>query len=460
MLYNFFSLIGMPMDNEAINNHSVILQNYLTNPAFSHIIFNTTLYKMFVLAYIFIYINNLGIGYSVTYDGCRISPNDDPTYIVCVAYKSRFLEALVNINEQIAELLNVMGTKIIPSDSSLVISNRFSYLRVVKNKLKPVINTKKPKVMRLSLLDSKINKRISSLVNKTILDKAKASGVNIDNIEKYTSGALYRNLLENPENPLLPYVNEYKQRIAFETDKFHVANLQIKNTVKAQIIDKIKASKTQNKYVLDFAQDIDKYLYQLKYQSLISNPNTLEAKSVLPLINEYNKLIDKETDKFYNNQTLSTINNSIQSVKAYENDIEERAATMLNSNIISAINSGVAGEERTALEYTVTNYNKIIKLSATDIKDIEISLVSANGYQKKHLDAILTYYKKFKALVSKMTKRYKDKLDKSKASEYSKYIQMEVNKSFEEKNQIKQRKLKRMSLDNKRPKQMEIDENL
>jgi hypothetical protein len=61
--------------------------------------------------------------------------------------------------------------------------------------------------------------------------EAKASGVNVDNIEKYTSGALYRNLLENPENPLLPYVNEYKQRIAFETDKFHVANLQIKNTV-------------------------------------------------------------------------------------------------------------------------------------------------------------------------------------------------------------------------------------
>lgn len=448
MLGIFFSLIGMQMDNVAINNHSVILQNYLKNQAFSHIIFNTYLYKMFVLAYIFIYINNLGIGYSVIYPGCRISPNDDPTYIICVAYKSKFLDALVKIDEQIADLLNVMGTKIVPSDTTIGISNRFSYLRVVKNKLKPAI-TRKTKFMRLPLTNTT---KISNIVNKTILDKAKASGINMNSVDfqSYISGSKYRSLLDNPESvetkAILPFVEEYKKRMEFETDKFYIANIQIKNTVKAAIINKIKASKTTNKYVLDLAQDLDKYLYDLTYQKLVKNPNSVESKSVLPYINEYKKLIDIETEKFYKDASKATIKNAKMSDNTIDNSISERALELLNSELIKK-GETLTGQERTALQYTLDNCRNIIKLSASDIKDIEISIISASPEQKIHLYAVLSYHNKFMKYLNKLTYKRNDKTMRASAKKYRENIQSIKQKTAQDLSNLKQMRQKRASID-------------
>lgn len=395
LLSIFFRLVGMPMDNVAINSHSTLLKGYLSNPLLDSVVFNTQLYKTFVIAYVFIYINNLNIGYPITYDGCRVTPNDNPSFLLCVAIKSKFLKVngKIDINYQIAALVKIMGTKIVPADTSLTVSNRFTFLRIQED-VKPSF-PKKSKLMRFPLLDKTENLQITTVAKNTVIEKVRKS------MEKET----------------LTNVTDILER---------------------------------------FSNRFDNYISGPGYRQLIMNPKSAESNILLPYIKEYKKRVEFEKDKFYDNMSKTTILNNIPKDDQLTENLKAKVITELNSKILNDLESGTINPEYyNALQYVVKHSSNIVQLTPNGIKDLEISLISANENQAAIISCIITYKHSYLNLLKKLKGDYYNRLDSTNAQAYKQKIASTLEKTMYNLQKLYQQREKRRSFDSKRMKVVE-----
>ncbi len=465
----FFKLLEFDMDHVAINSHSTLLQGYLKHPLLKDIVMNTELYKTFVIAYVFIYINNFNIGYTRKYHGCVLTPNDDPGYILCIAIKSGFItipkSVKIDITYQITALLNIMGTKLVPSNGEIAIYNRFSLLRINDTHKKTSSPAKKKsKMMIFPLIDNNENLQISTFVKNTIFDKINYSIKNENkdlieafknNFDYYVSGIGYRKLVENSNSMesklFLPFIQEYKQRLEFEKEKLRPKYPVVRNA----IFRKMSASiKSENEDLLNLLKsDFDYYVSGPGYKKLIQNPMSRDARVLLPYINEYKKRVNFEKDKFYDNMSKTVIMNNIPKNDKLTENLKDKVVSEVNSKIIDKLNNtNVSYEEHKALEYVLNNSSKIVELKANDIKDLNISILSANPEQKSTMSSIVTYKKIYDNLIQKFKKDYHYRLENKQAESYKKQYSNTIGKTLEELQKLQIAREKRRKIDSSRMK--------
>lgn len=398
-LSTFFTLVGFPMDNVAVNSHSTLLKGYLSNTLLDAVVFNTELYKSFVIAYVFIYINNLNVGYPIAYPGCKITPNDDPSFLLCVAIKSKFLKpnGKIDINYQIAALLKIMGTKIVPADTTMNVSNRFTFLRIQDSDSNKS-SSKKSKVMRFPLIDRTGNIQITTAAKNTVMEKINSTL----NTEKQTNV------------------------------------IQLLQT---------------------FTRRFDYYISGPGYRQLIMNPMSVESKVLLPFIKEYKKRVDFEKEKFYDNMSRTTILNNIPKKDKLTVNLKAKIVSELNSKIIETLSSGnVTAEESNALQYVVNNSMKIVDLTVNDLKDLEISLISATENQAAIMSSIITYRTMYSKLLQKFKAEYYNKMDNKKAGYYKQATMQTLQNTMQNLEKLQEARYRRQSIDSKKMKIFEEDD--
>lgn len=374
MLQIMFSLLGfVNMNNVSINTHSMILQNHLNSPVFKKIAFNEDLYKTFVLAYIFIYINNMNLGYPLKIEGCRLTSNDDPKFILCVAIKSGFIKPLTpdfNINTQIAMLLNVMNTKIVPSSVNVNIGDKFSFLRVsnttknTKEKNKPTIKLS-PKQMRFPLLDKNVNLQIQVKVKNLIIEKIQYRLKNDSDLENV--------------KVILQY----------------------------------------------FIDNFDTFLSGPLFFKLNNNPELIESQILIPYIKEYKKLIDLQENIFYKNMSKTSIINSVPQLSEINKDLQEKVILNVNKKLLDTVNNGIQDKvKENSILYILENYADILRLSHDNIKSLKIGLNTDNINEKIMKEAIIEYKNTIKKTYEFYKEKQKESSFKQKLKQYNKKIKM------------------------------------
>lgn len=374
MLQIMFSLLGfVNMNNVSINTHSMILQNHLNSPVFKKIAFNEDLYKTFVLAYIFIYINNMNLGYPLKIEGCRLTSNDDPKFILCVAIKSGFIKPLTpdfNINTQIAMLLNVMNTKIVPSSVNVNIGDKFSFLRVsntTKNtneKNKPTIKLS-PKQMRFPLLDKNVNLQIQVKVKNLIIEKIQYRLKNDSDLENV--------------KVILQY----------------------------------------------FIDNFDTFLSGPLFFKLNNNPELIESQILIPYIKEYKKLIDLQENIFYKNMSKTSIINSVPQLSEINKDLQEKVILNVNKKLLDTVNNGIQDKvKENSILYILENYADILRLSHDNIKSLKIGLNTDNINEKIMKEAVIEYKNTIKKTYEFYKEKQKESSFKQKLKQYNKKIKM------------------------------------
>lgn len=401
LLSIFFRLAGFTMDNVAINSHSTLLKEYLSNSMLESVVFNTVLYKTFVIAYVFIYINNLNIGYPIAYPGCKMTPNDNPSFLLCVAIKSKFIEVnpdiKIDINYQIVALLKIMGTKIVPANPLLTVSNRFSLLRIDENG-RHKVSLKKSKLMRFPLLDQTENLQIT-------------------------------------------------------TNAKNIVNNKISNSIKNEKNNSVI-------HILEtFVRRFDYYISGPGYRQLIMNPMSLESNVLLPFVKEYKKRVDFEKDKFYDNMSKTTILNNLPKADTLTENLKAKIISELNSKISDTLHSGnLSSQDTDALHYVLNNSSKIVDLTVNDIKDLNISIISANENQASIMSSIITYKSIYDKLLQKFKREYSDRVDNKIAHSYRQAYMNTLENTKEDLRKRQEAREKRRSIDSKKIKIFEQED--
>ncbi len=340
----FFDVLGFDMDNTSVNKHSEILKDALKKVK---VAFTTDFYKISVIAYIFIYVNNMGIGYPIAIPGCVYRSNDDPEFILCAALKSGFLvtDKKVNLSPFISKLTELLDTKIIPADITEGITKTFTRIKVnepKKKQLLPII-VLEPSPMRFPLIGS-----------------SKASDIK----------------------------NNTKEKILTKINK------------------KIQASKNKEeiKMLKTFEANFDKYIQGELFRKINTEPSDMERKLLIPFIKEYKERVLFEEDKFY-----SALKKKDYATGKNFKEFEDTVKNDINSRIKEALKRGkVSKNDREALNYVLDNHEKIIRYTPDDIRDLKLSLNTADEKEKEIIQVVVKYKKIFSKLLKKIILKQKE----------------------------------------------------
>lgn len=377
---SIFQILGLNMD---ASEHSKSLELIFKNDFFDGMdLGNQEVLKPFIVAYVFIQINNMDLGYPVIIPGVAFTPNDDPGFIVSALYKTGFLTEKTNLAPYISALLGFLNTSIIPSGSSNNglnnLSQRFGLLRLSKNKNTKVNTTLK--VMRFPIykntvaktqneikVKSKIFEKISKKLEDTNVptaDKQLLSGL-IGNFDVYLKGKVFTTLKDNPDSiqtkTLLPYIEEYKELLECEEDIFY------KKINKKPVVSTVKVSKKVNykkiavenmksfiKQAMKNDNDVKKNLIRQSFiqtMDQISKMTTDEARKL--------KISTKtmtDEDKSYTNSIIgmkAQIDKEVNNVKRkFETKETEVIKKKIKEEMLSSKLAGISisGKPRVSLE--------------------------------------------------------------------------------------------------------------
>lgn len=241
-LGQIFRILDLNFD---ANIHSKNLDLLFKNSIFETIpIENNDTHILFIAAYVFIQVNNLGLGYFNVAPGILVRPNDDPSYIEEVLYKFGIFKEKQDLTPYIRVLLNAMGTVIVPSlkiDPSRSLTKRFSILKMDKTskrddsnkvtslkKLRfPLYDTTEYKTFNEIKVKEAIFNKIESVVSNPKTNQISVSILQslVKNFDNYVKGETFKALKDNPESLqseiILPYIEEYKKLIELEEDLFY-----------------------------------------------------------------------------------------------------------------------------------------------------------------------------------------------------------------------------------------------
>lgn len=280
---DLFDLLGFEMDYESISFHVENLKKLLSHEALSEVnVKNVNILKTMVMAYVFIHINNMGLGYPLNFEGITTKPNDDPSFISEVCHKKGFTKGLFDIRENIRILCILSGTSIIPAsrtrpDGVESLSNRFSLMRVSKNKtgikLGPVIEgvgiqetlrlplyPENQKSSAISKAKQIISSKIRAKIDKQQYDENERKILSdfLKNIDTYVKGSVFLRLNNNPDLSesmvLMPYISEYRDILRIEKDRFYDAKKTSKSSISEE---KRKAVAQMVKKYKDLAESME-----------------------------------------------------------------------------------------------------------------------------------------------------------------------------------------------------------
>ncbi len=283
-------------DNLSINIYGKKIQEIMRLPEIvNKYTFDELLFKLFVIAFVFIHLNNLGISVPRHYTGCYRTPNDDISYLLCIVLRSNFLELKKNgieltekfiqdmkdflENDIIPNLLNILNTTIIPSTQlkQNEISKRKEIVKKIKTlskvKQSKITKTKqnfllKPKPMKISksirnTVKNSIIEQLSSEI-KTTKDKGKAQMGkfvidNFDILVNENPNIIQKIKEMSPElqSILIPIIEEYQkhsfvlenfqQKISKEKQSTQEISIEVITKVKNLLTEKLKSNEGDNK---------------------------------------------------------------------------------------------------------------------------------------------------------------------------------------------------------------------
>lgn len=367
-----FNLLGFEMDNTSINHHSRYLEDILKNPFFKNITFTEDLYKTYSLAYVFIYINQMGMGYPIPKPGCRLTPNDDPSFITCVALQSNFIKANpsdFSIEDQITHLLISMGSKLVPPPEDLGLTSKFSLLNFRKSQQKrsaPVIKTRniKPKLMSNFPLMAKSTLLQTELKTKEYI------------YEKI------RNRIDEEEN------------------------LTVKSVLE------------------NFKNNFDSYIKGAAFIRINNNPELMESRIIMPFVKEFKQRLELEEKKFYDKPLRQTIKNSKRIGKRKTDNIKDLILPRMNAGIKRILQKpDLTRIEKNALEYVLRNIEEIVKYDSNKIQSLKLDLLTANEEKTELINSVLTYIDHYKKLSRALEQKSKDiKLERERQELKNKLI--------------------------------------
>lgn len=358
-----FQILGFHMDNVSINHHSKILQDAIKNNLLQGLEFTEDLLKSFVIAYIFIHVNNMGIGYPISIPGVKMKSNDDPSFIANTAFKRQFTKSLFNIEGQIQVLSEILQTKIVPSTGMLSgIANRFALLRV----------------------SSKTKKSTSLIAN--------------------TGGKL--KMLKFPL-----YEDTYKKQ----------SEIKAKTVILNKLSKKIKNSSDEiSKNMLQNLQNnFDVYIKGPTFKKLNNDPDLLESKVLFPYIKEYKERLEIEEEKFYQDANKMIVKNaSYKKVVSPEKQIiKKEILKSINAKLESVISKDNTEQDR-LLKYIITNSEKISNMTSLQFKEMKVRLNTADSSEKEKIAAITEYHSTVLKVLEKSKQKMTDRQFSKKRKNY------------------------------------------
>ena len=417
-LSDFLNILDFSFNNSFINTHSSNLDILLTT---NNIVLDEISKKKYCVAYVFIFINNLNIGYNneirwINNKGeeCKITSNDDPSYVYCVSISSKFItEPEYDLKVYIENLLLLMKTNIYPSIKINEKLNKKSIILNSKSKSEVKI-----KFMRFPILNEKnkndIFKNIKIYIKNTLINKIKNdildSSNESENIIRQKFIKNFNYYIDNNKNKVnldnYGYINIYNSFLEIEKDKFYKLFPSIERTQlniiilesKKKIFDTInKDSSISDVFKEDLIHNFEHYLENTKISTLI-----------LKYINMYKNIILSENKKFYNNPfkyaSNTEVSKSNSNNKNRDNsDLLKKSILLKMKNIlINKINTGdLNPSDKKILEYIYNNALEIIQLSIYKLlRYSEILKHDVDIYQKNKISNILLFYDRFYILLN------------------------------------------------------------
>jgi hypothetical protein len=307
LIKEFFKIIGIDLNLSELNIHSVTLQKLMRKH--KNYVFDKNLYKLFVISYTFIYINQTNSGYPRDIPGCISKANDNPDYVICASNHSRFLNIeKKSLQPFIDILLNDMNTRIIPSvkrrkrtlESSFSSfetrvpssKRRFGQERVIidEDRIKNLI------IRKASIALEKSEREERILLNKFVRNPD----------DYFPRGEKYRDLILNklPESYIVsPYIEEYKNRIDFakRNPKSSIrpqGNSELRENIAKKINEQLSEYIRNDPQVINYI--LDNYKTIINYNdekinniraSLLTENDSIDIK-ILNSVLEYRKIFD------------------------------------------------------------------------------------------------------------------------------------------------------------------------
>jgi hypothetical protein len=280
---DLFDLLGFEMDNESVSFHVDNLKKLLAHEALVEInVKNQNILKTMVMAYVFIHVNNMGLGYPLNFEGITMKPNDDPSFITEVCYKKGYTKDVFDIRENIRILSILSGTSIVPATTSTNVminslASRFSLIRVSRNKsginLGPVIDgVGIQETLRFPLYPESQKTsaayKAKQIISSKILAKIEKQGIKdterkilsdfLKNMGSYMKGSVFSRLNNNPDlaesRILMPYIAEYRDILKIEKNRFYDGRVKSKTPMTE---DKKRLVSEMIKKYKDFAESMD-----------------------------------------------------------------------------------------------------------------------------------------------------------------------------------------------------------
>lgn len=320
-------------DNLSINIYGKKIQEIMRLPEIvNRYTFDELFYKLFIVAYMFIHLNNLGISIPRYYTGCNRTPNDDISYLLCLVLRSNFLELKKSgieltekfvqdmkeflENDIIPSLLNVLNTTIIPSIP--IKQNEISKRKDIVKKIKVLSKVRQSKITKskqnflLKPKPVKISKNIRNTVKNSIIEQLNSEIKKSKDTGKVAMGKF---VLENfdilvNENPnviqkikemspelqsiLIPIIEEYQnhsfilenfqQKISKEKQSNQEISMEVINKVKGMLIEKLKTIEgdgKETKLILEFIINNIEYIatFDKRYFPILINISKLSKFS-------------------------------------------------------------------------------------------------------------------------------------------------------------------------------------
>jgi hypothetical protein len=381
-LADLFQILGFHMDNTSINHHSKILHDALKSYELQGLNFSTEMLKSFVIAYIFIHVNNMGIGYPISIPGVKMKSNDDPSFITKAAFKRNFVNSVLDVDGQINVLARIFQTNIVPSSGVLSsISNRFALLRVSSNTKKsiPIIS-------------------------------------NVGNNLKMLKFPLYE--------------DTYKKQ----------SEIKAKNVILNKLDKTIKTTTDKNSkdMLKNLRDNFDVYIKGSGFKNLNNNPDLAESKIMFPFIKEYKERLGIEEEKFYRNSNKTILKNGEAVRNIEDKNLKKKIMSKFNEKITNNISNNNTDEDK-VLKYVIEKSVKISKMTTIDLKELKTSLNTASDFEQKKINAVIEYRNILSKIMQDSKKRTSEK---NLANKRENYKIEQVAKKFENLNTQSRKKTK------------------
>ncbi|HEY9703558.1 MAG TPA: hypothetical protein V6C58_14010 [Allocoleopsis sp.] len=338
------NILGLNYDNTSINIHAENLSKAISSPYLEDFVLTELTTKLLCISYIFLHMNNIGISIPISYSGCKKSPIDDFSEIVCICKKTGFIgeeQVEDSIFRIVSKLTKVFDTSILPSFPNY--SERLTKER--KQIISKILSVpRKPTISKKTFIKPKTYIKLASTLKAPKLNQ----------IERSVADRIISKLKELLE--------------------------------KSKIEDsKSKISKEERKGLEFVIKNFDKLVRQKNYMILLGE-NKYYAKVWEPILKEFNREVNEviEKGKEIKKETISESSSSIkrQIIEDYSRGLENYYNSLQQND-----------PKREIYKYIITNIYNIVNLDPSELNSMSrrtnLSIFSTD-FDKERLNYIIS----------------------------------------------------------------------